>query len=321
MTLQTTANINTGTGSVATKPAAFYDKVLLKTLRQRSFDHERFAQARPMPKNAGDTVNFRMTGTLAPSLTPLTEGVTPTGNSATITAISATTKQYGDYILFSDVVSFQQIDPIITEYSKEQGVQAAETKDVLVRNELHGGSQVIYSNARTTRATLVAGDKPLLLDFRKGRLRLSKNKVPKINGKYVALISEEVAFDLMDDPKFEKAYEIGQNNKPFIEGEIADIYGIKFVVVENPRIFTEADGGAAVGVNVHSSIMFGQEAYGVTKISGEGDVKVIVKGLGSSGTEDPLDQRQSIGWKINAFVAKRLKEQALVRIESVPTNA
>jgi N4-gp56 family major capsid protein len=95
MATQTTATINTGTGALATKPAAFYDKVLLKTLRARSFNHAAFAQSRPMPKRAGDTINFRQIGVLAPATTPLTEGVTPTGNSATVTAISASTKQYG----------------------------------------------------------------------------------------------------------------------------------------------------------------------------------------------------------------------------------
>jgi hypothetical protein len=57
--LQTTTGINTGTGATATKPAAFYDKVLLKILRQRDWGHTQFAQERPMPRNYGDTVNFR----------------------------------------------------------------------------------------------------------------------------------------------------------------------------------------------------------------------------------------------------------------------
>ena len=318
MPINTTATINTGTGAVATKPAAFYNKVLLKTLRARSFQHEKFAQAKPMPKHAGDTVNFRKIGVLAPATTPLTEGVTPTGNSATITAISATTKQYGDFIEFSDVVNFQLVDPVLAEYSKEQGVQASETKDVLVRDELHGGSSVMYAATRTSRVTLAVGDKPTVDLFRKAALTLKKNKVKKINGKYITYITPEVTFDLLDDAKFIKAYEIGQQNKPFIEGEIADVYGIKFVEVENGKIFS---GGGAAGANVHSCVMFGEEAYGVTKIEGEGDVEVIVKGLGSSGSLDPLNQRQTIGWKINAFVAKRLKEEAIVRIESVPSNA
>jgi N4-gp56 family major capsid protein len=318
---QTTGVINTGSGSVATKPAAFYDKVLLKTLRARSFNHSAFAQTRPMPKNAGDTINFRKIGVLAPATTPLTEGVTPDGNSATVTAISATTKQYGDYIVFSDVVDFQQIDPIITEYSKEQGVQASETVDVLVRDEITAGTNVLYANSRVSRVTLAAGDKPTLDLFRKAALTLKKNKVrPAANGKYVALVSPEVVFDLMDDPKFVQAFTIGQNNKPFIDGEIADVYGIKFVEVTagTAKVFT---GAGASGANVHASVVFGEEAYGITKINGEGDAQTIVKALGSSGVADALNQRQSIGWKINAFVAKRLKEEAIVRVESVPSNS
>lgn len=319
MATQTTASINTGSGAVATKPQAFYDKLLLKTLRFRSFDHERFAQTRPMPKNYGDTINFRKIGVLAAATTPLTEGVTPTGNSATVTAISATTNQFGDFIEFSDRVSFQMVDPIIAEYTKEQGVQAAETKDTLVRDELHGGSNVMYAGGRVSRATLAAGDKPTVDLFRKAALTLKKNKVkPVAGGKYVVFISPDITFDLLDDAKFIKAYEIGQNNKPFIQGEVADVYGIKFVEVENWKVFS---GAGASGANVHSAVMIGEEAYGVTKVAGEGDVQTIIKALGSGGTTDPLNQRQTIGWKINAFVAKRLKEEAIVRIESVPSNA
>jgi N4-gp56 family major capsid protein len=318
---QTTGTINTGSGALATKPAAFYDKVLLKTLRARSFNHAAFAQQRPMPKNAGDTINFRKIGVLAPATTPLTEGVTPDGNSATVTAISASTKQYGDYIVFSDLVDVQQIDPILTEYSKEQGVQASETVDVLVRDEIHAGTNVMYAGGRTSRATLAAGDKPTLDLFRKAALTLKKNKVrPAANGKYVALVTPDVVFDLMDDPKFVQAFQIGQNNKPFIDGEIADVYGIKFVEVTagTGKIFSAA---GVSGANVHSNVVFGEEAYGITKINGNGDAQVIVKPLGSSGVSDALNQRQSIGWKINAFVAKRLKEEAIVRVECVPSNA
>ena len=316
--LQTTGTINTGTGAVATKPAAFYDKLLLKVLRQREWEHLRFAQERPMPSKTGDTVNFRKIAKLAPALTPLTEGVTPDGDTASISAISATTKQYGKPMYFSDVVDFQMVDPIVSEYTIEQGHQAKETLDILGREELNGGTQVMYAASRVSRVTLAAGDKPTIDNFRKMRLTMKKNHVPTINGKYYVLITPEVAYDLMDDPKFLKAYEIGQNNKPLIEGEIADIYGIKFIEVVNGKVFT---GAGAAGVNVHSSIMLGKDAYGITKIKGEGDVKAIVKALGSAGTEDPLNQRQSIAWKVNAFVVKRLMEEAIFRYESVPTNA
>lgn len=317
--MNTTETINTGTGSVATKPAAFYDKVLLEVRRQRSFYHQKLAQKRPMPKNAGDTINFRKIQKLEPALTPLTEGVTPDGSEAKIFAISATTKQYGDYMLFTDVVDFQQIDPILTEYTVEQGHQANETLDILTRDELAGGSTVFYENGKTSRSELAAGDKPTIDTFRKAILRMKKDHVrPALDGKYVAIISPEVAFDLLDDPKFLKAYEMNQSGKPLIENEVADVYGIKFIEQVNAKVFEEA---GADDVNVHASIVLGNQAYGITNIKGEGDIKSIIKGLGSAGSTDPLNQRQTIGWKVNAFVAKRLDELAIARLESVPTNA
>lgn len=318
--LNSTANVNSGTGALATKPQAFYDKLLLKLLVQNDFIHGKLAQKRPMPKRAGDTVNFRKISKLTPSLVPLTEGVTPDGLSASVTAISATTAQHGEWIYFTDLIDVTQVDDIVKEYTVELARIMREKLDLLVRGVLNGGTNVSYAAARTSRATLTASDKPTIADLRKGVLSFKRNFVkPAMNGKYVAMVTPSVVHDLLDDPAFLKAYEIGQNNKPFIEGEIADVYGIKFIEVQNGKTFDNAEG-AAVGVVVHSTVLLGAGAYGITTIEGEGGTKTIVKPLGSSGSDDPLNQRQSIGAKVNAFVAKRLEEQAILRYESVPTN-
>lgn len=322
--LNTTGSINTGEGSLATKPQAFYDRRLLEIRRPREFFHRKLAQVRDMPKNYGDTVNFRRIRRLQPALEPLTEGVTPEGDEAQVTAISATTRQYGKYMIFTDVVDFQSVDPILAEYNEEQGHQANETLDIVVREELHAGSNVFYAGGKTSRADLTVSDHPTIDDFRKMRLQMKSNHVPTINGKYVALVSPAVVMDLMDDEKFVKAYEIAQNAKPFIDGEIADLYGIKFVEVDNPKVFAgegAAEEEGAGGADVHSSLLLGRQAYGITRIKGQGDIQNITKALGSAGTDDPLNQRQSIGWKVNAFVAKRLDEAAIIRYESVPKNA
>lgn len=317
-TYNSTQTINTGTGANSTKPNAYYDKLLLELLVQTDFHHAKFAQERPMPKRAGDTVNFRKIQALVPTLTPLTEGVTPDGLEAKITAISAVTKQYGDWIPFTDLVDVTMVDPIIKEYTVELARFAREKLDLLVREELNAGTNVFYANSKTSRATLAAGDKPKIDDFRKIVLNLKKNHVkPAVNDRYAAFITPDVAFDLMDDPKFLKAYEMAQNGTPLIKGEMADVYGIKFIELVNAKVFEEA---GAADVDVHSSIVLGRKPYGITKINGEG-VQTITKTLGSAGTEDPLNQRQSIGYKINAFVAKRLYEEAIVRYESVPSNA
>lgn len=315
----TTTTLNSGTGANSTKPNAYYDKLMLELLVQTEFYHQKFAQERPMPARTGDTINFRKISTLTPNLTPLTEGVTPTGQSGSVEAISVSTKQYGDFMTFTDMVDVTMVDPVIKEYTVELARIARELLDTLTREELNGGSNVFYANSKTSRITLAAGDIPKVDDFRKIVLSLKKNHVkPATNNRYVAFITPEVAFDLLDDAKFLKAYEISQNGTPFIQGEIADVYGVKFLELINAKVFT---GEGASAVDVHSSIVIGQKPYGVTKIKGNGDVQTIVKALGSAGTLDPLNQRQSIGFKINAFAVKRLYEEAIVRYESVPTNA
>ncbi len=65
---------------------------------------------------------------------------------------------------------------------------------------------------------------------------------------------------------------------------------------------------------VYSTLVLGENAYGVTEIQG-GGLRHIVKQLGSSGTADPLDQRASCGWKATR-TAERLVEPFMIRIET-----
>lgn len=73
----------------------------------------------------------------------------------------------------------------------------------------------------------------------------------------------------------------------------------------------------AKGRDVYATLIMGDNAYGVTKITG-GGLQHIVKQLGSAGTADPLDQRATAGWKAYKTAA-RLVEQYLVRIETCST--
>ncbi len=68
-------------------------------------------------------------------------------------------------------------------------------------------------------------------------------------------------------------------------------------------------------MDVHCTLVFGKDAYGVIDVDGKGAVQLIVKPHGSSGTADPLDQRATIGAKVTAYTAAILNELWLVRIE------
>lgn len=75
-----------------------------------------------------------------------------------------------------------------------------------------------------------------------------------------------------------------------------------------------SDGGAN-GEDVYATLVFGDNAYGTTSIEG-GGLEHIVKQLGSSGADDPLNQRATVGWKASK-VSVRLCEAFMVRIETV----
>lgn len=306
-------------------PQAFYDKALLELLRHKMQMHHKFAQKRPMPKNNGDTVSFRKITKLDPATTPLTEGETPAGNSVGMQEITAQTQQYGDYIVFSDLFKIKTIDPIITEYIKELSDQANETLDVLSRDVLSNGTNVMYAGGKTSRSALSEGDTLSLTDIRKGVRFFRKNYVKPIsNGDYACLISPDTEYDFFDDPAFKEIADYGGNVKPWLDNEIGRMHNTRFFMTPNAKVFTDAvdpDGTPDSGdeLDVHSAIMLGKDAYGITTIQGEGNAKSIIKGAGSAGTEDPLDQRSSAGWKVNAFTTVRLNEIAMIRFEHIPS--
>lgn len=315
-------NLNLNTTAVstapATKPQYFYDKTLLKVLRQTEFGFDRFAQKKSIPKGSGRSVNWRKLGKLAPALTPLTEGVTPDGNVASKTNITGTVEQYGDYMAFSDRVDFEEIDPIISGYTVEQGLQAKETIDIIIRDILSAGTNVTYAGTKLSRIELAAADTFSFRDARKIVRFFKKNHVRPVAGNdYVAYITPDTAFDMMDAPEFQKRMEYGNDIKPIMDNEIGRLYQVRYMEVVNSKVFA---GAGAAGVDVHATIFIGRNAFGTTEIEGNGNVKTIVKGLGSAGTQDPLDQRQTIGWKLNAFGAVRLEELAIMRYEHTVTQ-
>lgn len=84
------------------------------------------------------------------------------------------------------------------------------------------------------------------------------------------------------------------------------------------KVIAPAEAGAG-GYCVYSTLVLGENAYGVTEVTG-GGLQHIVKQLGSSGTADPLNQRATVGWKA-IKVAEILVDAFMVRVESSSTFA
>ena len=290
----------------------FYDMTLIDEA-QANLVHYQFGQKRPIPKGGGKTIEFRKFAPLAKATTPLTEGVTPDGKSLTVSTITATVNQYGDYITQSDVLELTALDNTILEATKLLGRQAGMTLDTIVRNVLQSGTNVTYcpkvaadgtETEVTSRAGLDTSCQLTVKVVQQVVAKLRAQNAPTIGGKYVAIIHPYVAYDLMRDPEWIDAHKYAKPENLY-EGEIGEIAGVRFVQTTEAKIY---DGG------VFGSLFLGEGAYGVTEISG-GGLQTIVKQKGSAGTADPLDQRSSVGWKA-IKTAELLIPNYLVRVES-----
>ena len=69
------------------------------------------------------------------------------------------------------------------------------------------------------------------------------------------------------------------------------------------------------GADIHMTLVFGADAYGVIDVDGSGTMETIIKPHGSEGSGDPLNQRATVGAKVAAYTAKVLNPLWIVRIE------
>lgn len=74
-------------------------------------------------------------------------------------------------------------------------------------------------------------------------------------------------------------------------------------------------------LKVHRIFVLGADCLTRTEIAGQGNAKMYVKPLGSAGVLDPIDQRQSIGFKINSVGFGSTRTEAVVCYYCVPSQA
>lgn len=315
------------TSTLSAVAKTYYERLLLERLIAR-FLHGQFADEGrdiTIPGMQGKTVEWRRWAALAAATTPLTEGTTPAGNNNSVAQVTATPAQYGDFVIYSDVLDMVGIDPFLATMAGVFGDQAGDTLDQIARNVLAAGTNVQYAGGVGARGSVAASNKfssdELLLAVR----TLENANVPKIadefGGSYIAFVSAYTAYDLRQDPLWNRASEYGGAVQLF-SGELGRLHGVRFMQTSNAKVFAGAGSGS---IDVHATLIFGAHWYGRAKwvqndggkngnATGGEPVQFYVKAIGSSGTADPLNQRGSTGWKVNA-VFKILNDSCGVRVE------
>ena len=283
----------------------FYDTTLLENAREQMV----FTQFGKKQAMKGNKVEWRKFNTFAKALTPLTEGVIPTGQTFGMTNIEGTITQHGDFTAVSDRLELESFDDVIFGATEEMGAAEGETYDTLTRNILVAGNSVRYcpngdtevtSRADITNACILTPDV-----VNKAQTWLKKNKAPKIDGCYVALIHPSVAYDLRNSEEWKEFHKYN-DVAPIFKGEIGMLHGVRFIETNEAKIWKES------GKSVYATLFLGKDAFGILDPEGEG-MEMIVKTKGQIG--GPLEQFSTIGYKF-CHGAKILYQERMLRVES-----
>lgn len=306
----------------------YYDTELLENARNQHY-FSQFGKKQPLPKGNGKTVEWRKWDTFGRANT-LTEGVTPSGEKFGQKNLTATITQHGAYATFSDVLELTYVDDVILGATEEFGAAMADSQDLEVRDALLLGTNVMY--APKANGTPVVARKSTVVEevvtvqglesdcyltstlINKVATVLKKNKAPKINGDYIAIIHPSVAMDLRNSKDWVEAHKYAQPGEIY-NGEIGKLHGVRFIEATNTKVWGASDDSTPSGLAVYGCFFFGKDAWGEIDPAGAG-AEMIVKAKGSAGTADPLNQRSTVGYKFSG-AAKILYPERLIRVECV----
>ena len=308
----------TGTTTSTQVPAAvrlFYDRILLKRALPELV-HHLFGQQRPVKIGSGDQPKFRRYNSLATASIPLTEGITPTKQQLAKTEVTGQLETYGQYVEITDYVQYTNEDAVLTETAELLGENAGESLDEVYRDTLVGGTSALNGGSVSARTDIVTSQTEA--DYKKIVRAMSIAKAKKwvdmpiygsdkvgtspVGAAYFAIIDPAAYYDLVALTNFQKVSEYPTQNG-VLPQEVGALGHIRFVMTTKAKVY--ADGGGAVGstglattsdslIDVHTALIFGKNAYGVTPLMGKA-LQNIIKPLGAG--EDALNQRSTSGWK------------------------
>jgi len=263
--------------------------------------HDQFGDDYNIPANSGKTLIFRIFSKLAKALTKLVEGITPAGNSISVTELEATVDQYGDFIRLTDVLQLTAVDNLMVRSTKLLGSQAGRTLDTVTREVLAGGTNKMFApNVVSGTATDVLQRADItanaqltadLLIYAVAKLR-GMDADPLDDGSYGAIVHPHVVADLMKDKDNWQEWNKYTNRDALLRGEIGMMAGVRFVQSTEAKVIAPAalfgtinrltlktalDGTGSVTIAVKEAISAAEAAELTAKI-GAGTVKIYVSG-------------------------------------------
>lgn len=311
-----------GAAGLTAEARTTYARALIMRARPM-FVHAGHGKKASIPRNGGNNLQWRRLEARVGITTALTEGTPGAITQITFISVTGTLDQYGQYTPISDVAMLQSIDDVVAEATEMYGETMGDTIDLVARAAMTGGTTIQYRGTRGSRGDLRSGDVINYAEAREVVDTLRRNNAkPFGDGLFLGIMHPDTERDMFADADILLAFQhaLGGGQQQLIKGRVGDFYGVRWLVSSNGRIFASA---GLSGADVYATLVFGQEWYGELDYAAKDPLsiaEVIVKPIGSAGTDDPLNQRATIGWK-TAFSAVILDQAFGVRLEHLTTRS
>ena len=278
---------------------------------------EKFGQTYVLPNNSTKVAKFRRFEALDATPNTLSEGVTPSAKTLSVSDVEATVVQYGDLVTITDVVNDTNEDPVLKEGTEVLGEQAAEMIENVRFGILKAGTNVYYANGSTRTAVNTPMTRALqrkITRFLKGQKARMITKIVRSTPSYgtkavapsfVAVCHPDCEADIRDMSGFKDVVDYGAVS-PW-ENEIGSVEGVRYVFSTIITPWTDA-GGAYAGsgtamisttgtsADVYPILFIARDAYGIVPLKGQNSLSPMVVNPKPSDS-DPLAQRGHISWK------------------------
>jgi N4-gp56 family major capsid protein len=289
--------------------------------------HAKWGKKYTIPQGNKGTLNLERFEKLSTTeSTPIVEGVPPSSMAFSTTKVSISLTQLGSWTEWTDMLQWYHELDIDMNVVKRVTEQMMETGDKFTRDQVLSGVTGFYqatddAGAYGTGAlTTVAGSANPVL-FNKVIRDLANNLAKYIEGpiaastkvstygirdSFIAIVDPAIRYDLETTSiwaagTYRAKNEYGDTSQA-LEGEIGSYKHVRFI--ETTFVKNTAGGGAATagkaqtgGNNdVHSILVFGQDAYGTVNF-GAGNATKVTKKNAEVSVADQLGQKHLVSWK------------------------
>lgn len=229
-------NLNaTYSGGVAPSVTEYFERKLLDHVRNNHV-YGMDTQKRALPAHNGRTVQFRKWTPFAPIDTPLQEGVTPDGQTLSMTELRATIKPYGRHVELTDEMDWALLDSPKKDVATLLAEQAADSIEAVTRDGWASGTNVQYVG-QTARSAITASNILTYSEIKKAVRTLKKNGAkPFADGFYHAIVGADTVHDLTSDTMWVDVAKY-QDKARVSQYELGCIYKVKFFESSMPMIF------------------------------------------------------------------------------------